>query len=140
MTEFKGSRTEANLKLAFAREAEATRRHLYFAQQADTEGLADAATTFRATVAADTGHALGHLEFLAASGDPATGLPIGDTVRNLRAAIAGARHEADAMYPEMARAARAEGFDEIAEWFESLAAAEHSHAERLSRTLDDLGA
>ena len=140
MPELKGSRTEANLRLAFAREAEATRRHLYFAQQADIEGFADAATAFRATVAADTGHALGHLEYLAASGDPATGQPIGDTVHNLRSAIAGAQHEATSMYPEMARAARAEGFDEIADWFESLAAAERSHAERFDRALDDLGA
>jgi rubrerythrin len=140
MPDLKGSQTEANLRRAFAREAEDTRRHLYFAQQADVEGLADAATTFRATVAADTGHALGHLEFLAASGDPATGLPIGDTVQNLRAAIAGGLHEAATMYPEMARVARAEGFDAIADWFESLAAAERSHADRFARALDDLGA
>jgi rubrerythrin len=140
MTELKGSQTEANLRLAFTCEAEDTRRHLYFAQQADAEGLADAATAFRATATADTGHALGHLEFLAACGDPVTGLPIGDTVRNLRAAIVGAQREAGTLYPEMARVARAEGFDEIADWFESLAAAERSHAERFIRALDDLGA
>ncbi len=61
-------------------------------------------------------------------GDPATGEPIGSTDLNLKAAIAGETHEYTDMYPGMARTAREEGFEEIAEWFETLAKAEKSHA------------
>jgi rubrerythrin len=138
--ELKGSRTEANLKTAFSSEAQANRRYLYFAQKADDEGLADIAAVFRSTAEGETGHALGHLEYLEACGDPATGLPIGDTVSNLRSAIAGETHEYADLYPGMAKAARDEGFDEIADWFETLAKAERSHANRFQKALDDLAA
>lgn len=138
--ELKGSRTEANLKAAFSSEAQANRRYLYFAQKADIEGLADIAAVFRSTAEGETGHALGHLEYLEACGDPATGLPIGDTASNLRSAIAGETHEYADLYPGMAKAARDEGFDEIADWFETLAKAERSHANRFQKALDDLAA
>ena len=69
----------------------------------------------------------------------ATGLPIGETGKNLAAAIAGETHEYTDMYPGMARTAREEGFDEIAEWFETLAKAERSHAGRFQRALNELG-
>ena len=72
-----------------------------------------------------------------AVGDPATGLPIGDTGTNLKAAIAGETHEYTDMYPGMAKAAREEGFDEIADWFETLAKAEKSHAGRFQKGLND---
>ena len=71
-------------------------------------------------------------------GDPATGLPIGDTKLNLKAAIAGETHEYTDMYPGMAKSAREEGFAEIADWFETLAKAERSHANRFQKALDDL--
>ncbi|MEJ2123501.1 MAG: rubrerythrin family protein, partial [Alphaproteobacteria bacterium] len=71
--------------------------------------------------------------------DPATGLPIGKTADNLKAAVAGETHEYTDMYPGMARTAREEGFDEIADWFETLAKAERSHAGRFQRALDELG-
>ncbi|WP_374473267.1 rubrerythrin family protein [Arenimonas sp.] len=138
--ELKGSRTEANLKAAFSSEAQANRRYLYFAQKADVEGLADIAAVFRSTAEGETGHALGHLEYLEACGDPATGLPIGDTASNLRSAIAGETHEYADLYPGMAKVARDEGFDEIADWFETLAKAERSHANRFQKALDDLAA
>ena len=67
---------------------------------------------------------------------PATGLPIGATDLNLKAAIAGETHEYTDMYPGMARTAREEGFDEIADWFETLAKAEKSHAGRFQKALD----
>ncbi len=73
-------------------------------------------------------------------GDPATGLPIGATGDNLKAAIAGETHEYTDMYPGMAKAARDEGFDEIADWFETLAKAERSHANRFQKALDQLDA
>ncbi|HEU0153860.1 MAG TPA: rubrerythrin family protein [Arenimonas sp.] len=136
----KGSRTEENLKLAFSREAEANRRYLYFAQKADIEGHTDVASVFRSTAEGETGHAHGHLEYLESCSDPSTGLPFGDTVANLRSAIAGETHEYSDMYPGMARTAREEGFEEIADWFETLAKAERSHANRFQKTLDELAA
>jgi len=134
----KGSKTEQNLKDAFAGESQANRRYLYFAGKADVEGQNDVAALFRSTAEGETGHAHGHLEFLEAVGDPATGLPIGGTRNNLKAAIAGETHEYTDMYPGMAKAARDEGFDEIADWFETLAKAERSHANRYQKALDAL--
>jgi len=84
----KGSKTEGNLKAAFAGESQANRRYLYFAQKADVEGYNDVAAVFRSTAEGETGHAHGHLEYLEQCGDPATGLPFGDTRKNLKAAIA----------------------------------------------------
>ena len=138
MTKLKGSKTEKNLKDAFSGESQANRRYLYFAQKADVEGHNDTAAVFRSTAEGETGHAHGHLEYLEAVGDPATGLPIGKTEDNLAAAIAGETHEYTDMYPSMSRAAREEGFEEIAEWFETLAKAEKSHAGRFQKALDDL--
>jgi rubrerythrin len=76
------------------------------------------------------------LEFLEETGDPATGEPIGPTGDNLKAAIAGETHEYTDMYPGMAKTARDEGFDEIADWFETLAKAEKSHAGRFQKAFD----
>ncbi|PZO09667.1 MAG: rubrerythrin [Lysobacteraceae bacterium] len=134
----KGSRTEENLKAAFANEAQANRRYLYFAQKADVEGLSDVASVFRSTAEGETGHAHGHLEYLESCGDPVNGLPFGDTANNLRSAIASETHEHSRMYPDMAKTAREEGLDEIADWFETLAKAERSHANRFQRALADL--
>src|SRR5665213_2370367 len=132
------SKTLDNLKAAFAGESQANRRYLYFAQKADVEGYNDVAAVFRSTAEGETGHAHGHLEFMEAVGDPATGLPIGPTGLNLKAAVAGETHEYTDMYPGMARTAREEGFEEIADWFETLAKAERSHAGRFQRALDTL--
>ena len=129
----KGTKTEQNLKDAFAGESQANRRYLYFAQKADVEGYNDVATVFRSTAEGETGHAHGHLEFLEETGDPATGEPIGSTDKNLKAAVAGETHEYTDMYPGMTRTAREEGFDEIADWFETLAKAEKSHAGRFQK-------
>ena len=137
--ELKGSKTHENLKAAFAGESQANRRYLYFANKADVEGYNDVSTVFRSTAEGETGHAHGHLDYMALVGDPATGLPIGDTADNLRAAIAGETHEYTDMYPGMAKTAREEGFDEIADWFETLAKAERSHANRFRKALDSLG-
>ena len=137
--ELKGTKTEENLKAAFAGESQANRRYLYFANKADVEGQNDVAVVFRSTAEGETGHALGHLEYLEASGDPATGLPFGSTRANLETAIAGETHEYTDMYPGMTKTARDEGFDEIAEWFETLGKAERSHANRFQKALDSLG-
>jgi rubrerythrin len=103
----KGSKTEQNLKDAFAGESQANRRYLYFAQKADVEGYNDVAAVFRSTA-------------------------------EVKAAIAGETHEYTDMYPGMASSAREEGFDEIADWFETLAKAERSHANRFQKALNDL--
>ena len=113
----KGSKTEQNLKDAFAGESQANRRYLYFAQKAAIEGYNDVASVFRSTAEGETAHEHGHLQ----------------------AAIAGETHEYTDMYPGMASAAREEGFDEIADWFETLGKAERSHANRFQKALDDLG-
>ena len=138
MPSLKGTETEQNLKDAFAGESLANRRYLYFAQKADVEDFNDVAAVFRSTAEGETGHAHGHLEYLEEVGDPATGKPIGPTGDNLRAAIASETHKYIDMYPGMARAARQEGFDEIADWFETLAKAGKSHACRFQKALDAL--
>ncbi len=132
------SKTLENLKAAFAGESQANRRYLYFAQKADVEGYNDVAAVFRSTAEGETGHAHGHLEFMETVGDPATGLPIGSTSNNLKASVAGETHEYTDMYPGMARTARDEGFAEIADWFETLAKAEKSHAGRFTKALTTL--
>ncbi len=138
MATLKGSKTHQNLKDAFAGESQANRRYLYFARQADIEGYPDVGGLFRDTAEAETGHAHGHLDYLKPSGDPATDKPIGSTDRNLAAAVAGETYEYTEMYPGMAKTARDEKFDEIAEWFETLAKAERSHAGRFQKALDTL--
>ena len=138
MASLKGSKTEENLKAAFAGESQANRRYLYFAQKADVEGYNDVAAVFRSTAEGETGHAHGHLEYLEECSDPATGLPIGKTELNLKASVAGETHEYTDMYPGMARTAREEGHEEIADWFETLAKAERSHANRFQKALDAL--
>ena len=139
MAELKGSKTHDNLKAAFAGESQANRRYLYFAKTADVEGHPDVADLFRDTAEGETGHAHGHLDYIKKVGDPATGEPLGDTKLNLRAAIAGETYEYTEMYPGFAKTARDEGFEEIAEWFETLARAERSHAGRFQKGLDTLG-
>lgn len=136
MPELGGSETEANLKAAFSREAESSRRFLYFAHQADVEGEPAAAALFRAAAEGESGHALGHLDFLLDVGDPATGMAIGSTEENLASAAAGERAEASEMYPRMAKTARDEGFGEIADWLESLVEAEQQHAARFTEALE----
>jgi len=137
--DLKGSKTHGNLKDAFAGESQANRRYLYFASKADIEGYNDVSAVFRSTAEGETGHAHGHLEYLESVGDPVTDEPIGETSKNLNSAIAGETYEYTDMYPGMAKTARDEGFDEIADWFETLAKAERSHANRFKKALDTLG-
>jgi rubrerythrin len=134
----KGTKTHENLKEAFRGESQANRRYLYFARRADIEGYPDIGGLFRDTSEAETGHAFGHLDFLKEVGDPATEEPFGSTEQNLKSAIAGETYEFTQMYPGFAKSARDEGFDEIAEWFETLAKAEKSHAGRFSKGLQTL--
>ncbi len=140
MANLNGTKTHQNLKDAFAGESQANRRYLYFANKADVEGQPEVAALFRSTAEGETGHAHGHLDYLAQVGDPATDMPIGSSEDNLKSAVAGETHEYTDMYPGMAKAAREEGFDEIADWFETLAKAERSHANKFSKALDGISA
>ena len=133
-----GTRTHENLKEALAAESLANRRYLWFAHKADIEGYPDIGGLFRDTSEAETGHAFGHLDFLKEVGDPCTGVPIGSTEKNLRSAIEGETYEYTEMYPGFAKTARDEGLLELAEWFETLAKAEKSHAGRFNKGLDGL--
>jgi rubrerythrin len=135
MRPLKGSRTEKNLRAAFAGESQANRRYLYFSKIAEIEGHPEIAQLFRETAEGETGHAHGHLDYLRDSGDPMTGHPIGTTEENLGAAIAGEQQEYTSMYPEMAKAARDEGYEEIAAWFDTLARGERSHMVKEGQTL-----
>ena len=134
----KGTRTEESLKEAFAGESQANRRYLYFANMADIAGAGDVAAVFRSTAEGETGHAHGHMEYLieGGAGEPGTGMPAKTVTEALEAAISGETHEYTDMYPGMAKIARDEGFDEVADWFETLAKAERSHANRFTKALD----
>ena len=138
MPELNGTQTHSNLKDAFAGESQANRRYLYFAQKADVEGYPDIAALFRSVAEGETGHAFGHFDFLSEVGDPVTGEPVGATADNLNSAIAGETYEYTEMYPGFAKTARDEGFEEIAEWLETLARAEKSHAGRFGQGLENL--
>jgi rubrerythrin len=138
MPKLDGTKTHENLKEAFAGESQANRRYLYFAQKADIEGYPDISTLFRSIAEGETGHAFGHFDFLAAAGDPVTDQPVGATEENLRSAIHGETYEYTEMYPGFARTARDEGFTEIAEWLETLARAEKSHAGRFQQGLQSI--
>ena len=134
----KGTRTESNLKEAFAGESQANRRYLYFANMCDIAGAGDVAAVFRSTAEGETGHAHGHMEYLieGGAGEPGTGMPAKTVTEALEAAISGETHEYTDMYPGMAKTARDEGFDEVADWFETLAKAERSHANKFTKTLE----
>jgi rubrerythrin len=136
--ELNGTKSLDNLKEAFAGESQANRRYLYFARQADIEGYPEVGGLFRDVAEAETGHAFGHLDFLKRVADPVTDLPIGRTDQNLKSAQEGETYEFSQMYPGFGKMARDEGFDELAEWFETLAKAEKSHAGRFGKALETL--
>ena len=134
MPTLKGTKTHANLKAAFAGESQANRRYLYFAKVADVEGYPEVAGNVpRHRRGRDRPRPRPPRLPRSRWAIPATDLPIGDTDANLKAAVAGETHEYTDMYPGMAKNARDEGFAEIADWFETLAKAEKSHAGRFQR-------
>src|SRR4051812_19462375 len=139
MPKLDGTKTHEHLKEAFAGESQANRRYLYFAKVADIEGYPEVAGLFKDTADGETGHAHGHLDFLKQVGDPPTGKPIGDTLKNLHSAAAGEPYEYDAMCPGFAKTAREEAFAEIPGWFEALAKAEKSPAGRFEKAAQTLG-
>jgi len=137
MVNLKGTKTAENLKNGFMGESMANRRYLYFAKRADEEGYPEIAQLLRSIAEGETAHAFGHLDFIRQGGltDPATDKPIGTLEEMLESAIAGETYEFTQMYPGFAKVAREEGFNEVAEWFETLARAEKSHAEKFQNVL-----
>jgi len=131
MSDIKGTKTEKNLRDAFAGESQARNKYTYFASAAKKEGYEKIAAIFLETADNEKEHAKLHLKLLAG---------IGSTADNLRAAAAGETDEYTDMYPRMARDAREEGFTEIAFLFESIGKIEKHHQERYSALLAELEA
>ncbi len=132
------SKTIENLRAAFAGESQANRRYTYFSRRADEEGYPEISVLFRSVAEGETAHALRHFDFMKSVGDPVTKVPVPDVKSMLDSAIKGETYESTTMYPEFAKVAREEGFDEIAKWFETLAKAEKAHAGKFKEALDRL--
>jgi rubrerythrin len=124
-----GSRTEANLRQAFATATLAHRSYISIAEQADTEGHHRAAALFRAIAKLRASQAEEHLSWLEPCNDKT------QTAYNVRMAIMDKLHGRADVYAAMTRTARQEGFHEIADWFEVHAKASRSHAGRFRRAL-----
>ena len=138
MPSLKGTRTEQNLKDAFAGESRANRGYFRLARNADVEGLKNLAAVLRSIAERKSGRAHGHLDYLQEVGDPAIGRPIGPAGDILKAAIASETREYVDMYAGMARVARQEGVDDLADWFETLAKAGKWPVDRFRKVLDAL--
>ena len=125
MPSLKGSRTEENLRQALIANAQASQRFQLCAREAYQQGEDDTAQLLRATAEAEMSRAAGHLHYLEPAAEP-------DDTRTMTALLA-LTNEHAAMYPAMARTARLEGFDDVADWFETLAKATRRRQVRLQR-------
>jgi len=130
MTDLNGSKTEKNLREAFAGESQANRTYLAFAQKAEQDGHPQVAKLFRAAAEAETVHAHAHLRALQG---------VGDTAANLREAVNGETHEFESMYPQMIADAEKEGLGEALRSFRYANEVEKVHAGLYRRALDALG-
>jgi len=142
--ELKGSQTEKNLLAAFAGESQARNRYTYFASQARKEGYMQIAAIFEETANQEKEHAKREFKFLKGGEVEITAAfpagVIGNTMENLKAAAAGEHYETTEMYPEFAKVAEKEGFNEIAKVFRNIAVAEKRHEDRyltLAKNIDD---
>jgi len=132
--DLKGSKTEKNLLTAFAGESQARNRYTYFASQARKEGYVQIADIFEETANQEKEHAkrmFAHLhggDVEVAAAFPAG--TIGTTLDNLKAAAGGEHHEWSSLYPSFAKAARGEGFENVARMFEAISVAEKQHERR----------
>ncbi len=134
MASLKGTKTEKNLLTAFAGESQARNRYTYFASQAKKEGYVQIAAVFEETANQEKEHAKRLFKFLEGGEVEITGAfpagTIGNTLENLKASAAGENYEHTQMYPEFAKTAREEGFNEIACVLEAIAVAEKYHEDR----------
>ena len=129
MANLKGTKTEKNLLEAFAGESQARNKYTYFASKAKKEGYEQIAAIFLETADNEKEHAKLHFKELDG---------IGNTSENLKAAASGENFEWTTMYPGMAKEAREEGFDEIAEMFDGIGKVEKKHEERYKKLLKNL--
>lgn len=143
MTQLKGTETEKNILTAFAGESQARNRYTYFASKAKQEGYVQIQSIFEETANHEKEHAKRLFKYLT-SGEGleiTAAFPagtIGDTVDNLKASAAGENYENTIMYPEFAVTARKEGFEDIAETFESIAVAELYHEKRYLALVENI--
>lgn len=138
MANLKGTKTLKNLKTAFAGEAQANRRYLYFSRKADEEGYPEVAALFKGIAEGETAHAFHHFDSMKEMGDPVTGLSVASVKDMLNSSVQGETYEYTSMYPTFARMAREEGFEEIAKYFDVLTKAEHAHANKFGDALQTL--
>ena len=131
MAELKGSKTEQNLLTAFAGESMARNKYTYFASQARKDGYVQIAEIFEETAANEKEHAKMWFKLLSGGAIPGT-------MDNLTAAAAGENEEWTQMYADFAKVAKEEGFDQIAAWFEGVAAIEKEHEERYLKLLENI--
>lgn len=129
--ELKGTKTEKNLQEAFAGESMARNKYTYFASKAKKEGYVQIAAIFEETAGNEKEHAKMWYKLLNGGG-------VGSTAENLADAAGGENFEWTDMYARMAREAREEGFDEIAEKFEMVGAIEKEHEERYRKLLSNI--
>jgi len=128
MPELKGSKTEKNLREAFAGESQARNKYTYYASVAKKEGYEQIASIFLQTAEQEKSHAKLHLRALSG---------LGDTLANLKATAAGEHEEWTEMYPRMAQEARTEGFADLARLFDGLAKIEKEHEARYQALLEN---
>lgn len=142
MKSLKGTRTEKNLLTAFAGESQARNRYNYFASQAKKEGLEQISGIFAETADNEKEHAKRLFKFMeGGEAEIQASFPagvIGKTEENLKAAADGENHEHTTMYPEFAKIANQEGFDDIADVFRAIAIAEKQHEKRYLTLRDNI--
>ncbi len=138
MPTLKGTKTLENLKTAFAGEAQANRRYLYFSRKADEEGYPEVAALFKGIAEGETAHAFHHFDSMKEMGDPVTGAPVANVKDMLASSVKGETYEYTEMYPTFAKVAREEGFEEVAKYFDVLTKAEHAHANKYAEALQTL--
>ena len=131
MADLKGTKTEANLRTAFAGESEARNKYTYYASQAKKDGYVQISKIFEETAANEKEHAKLWFKLL-------NGGKVGPTLENLKDAAAGENYELTDMYATFAKEAREEGFDDIAALFEGVAAIEKEHEERYRKLLANI--
>ena len=131
MADLKGTKTEANLRAAFAGESQARNKYSYYASKAKKDGYVQIASIFEETANNEKEHAKMWFKLL-------NGGSIPGTVENLKDAAEGENHEWTDMYVNFAKEAREEGFEEIAKLFEGVAAIEKEHEERYRKLLANI--
>lgn len=130
MTDLVNTRTHGNLKTMVSRESSASDCYHYFSKIAEFEGHNDAADLFRELAESERLYVAGHLDFLRTVGAPFNDMPVGKSQLNIAAAIANELQDVEVYYSKISRTAHAEGFPDIASWFETLAHTKLEHIER----------